>query len=138
MSTESPAAPAAALEATALAVSLTVKDIARSLEFYVGVLGFAEAERHQREGRLLAVSLKAGDVRILLNQDDGARGWDRPKGEGFSLQLTTEQDVDELAAGIKQRGGTLTLEPTDTPWGMRVFRVQDPDGFKLAISTPRK
>lgn len=136
MSTESPAA--AGLEATALSVSLTVKDLARSLEFYVGVLGFAEAERHEREGKLLAVSLKAGDVRILLNQDDGARGWDRPKGEGFSLQLTTEQNVDEVAAGIKQRGGTLTLEPTDTPWGMRVFRVQDPDGYKLAISTPRR
>jgi hypothetical protein len=30
-------------------------------------------------------------VRILLNQDDGAKGFDRVKGEGFSLMFTTAQ-----------------------------------------------
>ena len=75
-------------------------------------------------------------MRILINQDDGAKGWDRAKGEGFSLQITTEQNVDAIAKSITQRGGTLESEPADTPWGARIFRLRDPDGFKLTISSP--
>jgi uncharacterized glyoxalase superfamily protein PhnB len=75
-------------------------------------------------------------VRILLNQDDGVRGMDRAKGEGFSLQFTTPQDVDGIAARVRARGGVLALEPTDA-WGTRVFRLIDPDGFRLTISSPR-
>jgi uncharacterized glyoxalase superfamily protein PhnB len=83
----------------------------------------------------MAVSLKAGDVRILLSQDNGAKGADRTKGEGFSLMITTVQGVDELAARIKEHGGSLASEPADTPWGMRAFRLQDPDGFKFVVSS---
>lgn len=53
------------------------------------------------------------------------------------MQITTAQDVDELARRIKERGGTLDSEPIDTPWGARVFRLRDPDGFRLTISSER-
>ena len=120
-----------------LTASLTVKDLARSLDWYHEVLGFTIDQRHERDGQLRAVSLKAGDVSILIGQDDGARGWDRVKGEGFSLMISTVQDVDAIAERIRAKGGTLDSEPADMPWGARVFRVRDPDGFKLAISSER-
>ena len=120
-----------------LSASLTVKDLPKSLAWYHEVVGFAIDRKHEREGKLRAVSLSAGDVRILIGQDDGAKGWDRVKGEGFSLQITTAQDVDEIANRIKQLGGTLESEPADMPWGVRVFRVLDPDGFKFVISSER-
>jgi uncharacterized glyoxalase superfamily protein PhnB len=82
------------------------------------------------------VSLQAGSVRVLINQDDGAKGFDRVKGEGFSLQFTTAQNVDAVANRIRNAGGTLQTEPADMPWGVRVFRLVDPDGFKLVISGP--
>lgn len=123
--------------ARALMASLTVKDLEKSLAWYGTVLRFTVAQRHERNGKLIGVSLKAGGVQILLNQDDGAKGTNRAKGEGFSLQLTTAQDIDALAAGIRERGGTLLSEPADMPWGARVFRVQDPDGFRFAISSER-
>jgi len=119
----------------ALTATLTANDLQKSLAWYRDVLGFTVDQQHEREGTVRAVSLKAGTVRILIGQDDGAKGWDRKKGDGMSLMITTAQDVDELAARIKERGGTLENEPTDMPWGARVFRVQDPDGFKLAISS---
>lgn len=119
-----------------LAASLTVKDIARSLTWYREVAGFTVDQTFEREGKLMAVSVKAGDVRILLSQDDGAKGLDRVKGEGFSLQFTTAQDVDEIARRIVESGGTLETEPA-TQWGARVFRLRDPDGFKLVISSER-
>jgi uncharacterized glyoxalase superfamily protein PhnB len=127
----------AALDASALSASITVKDLEASLAWYRDALGFTVDRRMEREGKLVAVALKAGAVSLLLNRDDGARGLERSKGEGISLMITTSQPVDEIADRIRSSGGTLESEPADMPWGARVFRVKDPDGFKLAISSPR-
>lgn len=134
MSTDSPAA-AEPFHARSLAASLTVRDLQTSVAWYQDALGFSIDRRIEREGQLRAVALRAGDVRILLNQDDGAKGLDRVKGEGFSLMITTSQDVDGIAARIRAAGGTLDSEPADMPWGPRAFRVRDPDGYRFAISS---
>jgi lactoylglutathione lyase len=123
--------------ASTVSPSLTVNDLEQSRSWYCDMVGFTVARNYEREGKLMAVALKAGDVEMLLTQDDGAKGLDRAKGEGFSLMFTTSQNIDDLANGIKARGGTLTTEPVDAPWGARVFRLQDPNGFKLVISSPR-
>jgi predicted enzyme related to lactoylglutathione lyase len=130
-----PRAQPESLRGRSLWVTLTVNDLQKSLAFYRDVVGFTVHQEHVRDGEVRAVSLKAGDVRILIGQDDGAKGWDRKKGQGISMQLMTAQNVDQIAARIKERGGTLESEPMDMPWGARVFRVQDPDGFILAISS---
>ena len=119
-----------------LNASLTVNDLEKSLAWYRDVVGFHVEREYEREGRKMAVSLKAGSVAILLAQDDGAKGANRVKGEGFSMMIVTTEDVDQIAAGIKQRGGTLDSEP-DTRFGRRAFRLHDPDGFKFVISTER-
>jgi uncharacterized glyoxalase superfamily protein PhnB len=119
----------------ALSVSLTVSDLDRSLTWYRDVIGFSVRRTFEREGKLMAVSLVAGEVRILLSQDDGAHGVDRTRGAGFSVQITTEQNIDDLADRIKSRGTILDDEPRDLRWGQRAFRLRDPDGFKLTISS---
>ena len=119
-----------------IAVSLTVRDVAASRDWYRDVLGFEVQREMEREGKLRSVAVVAGGARILLNQDDGAKGWDRRKGEGFSLNLVTKQKSDDLAARIRRAGGKLDTEPADMPWGSRVFRLRDPDGYLFAISTP--
>jgi uncharacterized glyoxalase superfamily protein PhnB len=118
-----------------MSASLTVNDLEKSLAWYRDVLGFAVDQKHERDGKVMAVSFKAGSVRLLIGRDDGKKGLDRVKGEGLSLMISTDQNVDELANRIKAAGGTLDSEPMDMPWGARVFRVRDPDGFRLAIST---
>ncbi|HSM03400.1 MAG TPA: VOC family protein [Longimicrobiales bacterium] len=122
--------------AQSLGVSLTVKDVRDSLRWYRDVVGFAVDQEHLQDGQLRAVSLTAGEVRFIVNQDDGAKGWDRRKGEGLSLYLTTEQDVDTIAARIEADGTELVSQPADMPWGVRAFTVLDPDGFKLVIARP--
>jgi uncharacterized glyoxalase superfamily protein PhnB len=124
------------LRARELTVSLTVKDLPKSVAWYRDVVGFTVDRETERDGKVRSVALKAGDVRILLNQDDGAKGWDRVKGEGFSVRFVTAQSVDAIANRIKAHGGTLELEPIDRPWG-RLFRLRDPDGFLLVISSER-
>ena len=119
-----------------LGASLTVADVRRSLAWYRDVLGFSLDREHERDGKLIAISLRAGEVRILLTQEDGAKGADRVKGQGFSLQITTAQDIDAIALNAKRAGATLDSEPADA-WGVRVFRLRDPDGFRLVFSSPR-
>ena len=123
--------------ASTVGVSLTAKDLPASVAWYRDVVGFTVDQEYVREGTLRAVAMRAGDVRILLNQDDGGRGWERVKGEGFSLSFTTSQIIDEVADRIKARGGKLDTEPADMPWGVRMFRLRDLDGYKLSISSPR-
>jgi uncharacterized glyoxalase superfamily protein PhnB len=125
------------LTGNALSASLTVADLEKSLAWYQDVFGFDVDQRYEREGKLMAVSLRAGDVRVLINQDNGAKGMDRVKGEGFSLQITTNQNIDDIANGLKAHGVTLDTEPTDMPWGVRAFRFRDPDGFRFTISSER-
>lgn len=128
--------PAGDFHASELAASLTVDDLSASLAWYRDVMGFTVDREFERDGRPIAASIRAGTVRILLGQDDGARGGGRAKGAGFSLQLTTAQNVDEIADRITARGGRLESAPMDA-WGARVFRLLDPDGFRLVISSPR-
>ena len=123
--------------ARTLNLSLSVNDLAASLAWYRDVVGFTLEQRYEREGTLRAVSLKAGSAHILINQDDGAKGLDRVKGQGCSFMFTTAQNVDDLANQIKATGGTLESEPADMPWGPRVFRLRDPDGFLLVISSEK-
>jgi uncharacterized glyoxalase superfamily protein PhnB len=130
---ESSQAPFAA---ESLAASLTVRDVRASLAWYRDALGFQVDREVSHEGALRSVAMSAGNVRILLNQDDGAKGLDREKGAGFSLMITTGGSVDAVADRIRAHGWPLVTEPADMPWGARAFRVRDPDGFAFAISTP--
>jgi len=124
------------LRADALYPSLTVQDLQASLAWYRDVVGFEVDREMVRDGVLRAIAMRAGAVRLLLNQDDGAKGQNRPKGTGMSMNVATRQSVDAVAAHIKAHGGTLIAEPADMPWGQRVFRVADPDGFVFAVSGP--
>jgi catechol 2,3-dioxygenase-like lactoylglutathione lyase family enzyme len=79
--------------ASALEASLTGASLEKSIAWYTDVLGFTIDRRHQRNGKAVAVSLRAGSMRILLTQEDGTKGADHLKGEGFSLQITTSQSA---------------------------------------------
>jgi len=131
---------AAALNATSMGCSITCKELDASIRFYHEVLGFGLDQKFERDGKVVGAIISSGDIRIVLNQDDGKLGWDRIKGQGCYLQLNvpTYQDVDAAAARIKAAGGTLLSEPEDRPWGARMFQFKDLDGFKLGVSTPLK
>ena len=128
------------LNATTLGCSLTCRDVAASMHWYGDVLGFTVQQTYDRDGKPGGAVMTAGQVRIILNQDDGKLGWDRIKGQGcyFQINVATPEDVDAAADRIKAAGGELLSEPADRPWGSRMFQFRDPDGFKLGVSTPLK
>jgi len=129
---------AQALKLTSVSPSFTVDDLGKSLAWYTDVLGFSIEEKWERDGKLMGVELSAGDVDVMIGQDDWKKGRDRKKGEGFRIYLEAKQDLDALARAIESRGGALYSPPADTPWGTRDFSLTDPDGFKITIATPAK
>lgn len=123
-------------ELTSIAPSLTVNDVAQSMTWYCDVLGFTVKQRWEHEGKLNGAELRAGRAVLYLGQDDWQMGRDRVKGQGFRLYWYTDQNIDQIAAGIKARGGTLASEPKDE-WGMRFFNIEDPTGYKITIGSTR-
>lgn len=141
MTTEATAADARAaaldpLDTRSVLISLTAKDLLQSVAWYRDVLGFTVDNVREHDGNPVAATVRSGTARIFLNQDDGGRGWERTKGEGFSITFDTAQDVDAIAERIKAKGWTLAKEPADMPWGVRMLRVVDPDGYRLGIWRP--
>lgn len=118
-----------------ITASLTVSDLDASLYFYRDVLGFTVHELWEHEGTVMGAEMIAGTARLLIGQDDFAKGRDREKGIGFRLYFTTTQSVDDVAQAIKDRGGDLASEPADQPWGGRAFSMVDPDGFNVTIAS---
>ncbi len=126
---------ASTLKLSTVMPAITANDLGASIEWYRDVMGFVVAQEIEHEGWRVGAVMSAGGVQFLLGQDDFAKGKDRQKGIGFRLYCVSERDIDELAAEIKARGGTLDQEPTDQPWGSRDFAISDPDGFKISISS---
>ena len=118
--------------------SFTVNDLEKSLGWYRDVLGFGVEETWKNDdGKVVGVSLKAGDVSFMIGQDDWKKGHERKKGEGFRIYCETRKSVDDLAKRIETKGGRLDQGPTDQPWGVRDISVTDPDGFKITIARAR-
>ena len=88
--------------------------------------------------RPAAYMFRAGNVDLMIGQDDWKKGRDRRKGEGFRMYFETGTNVDAFAKGIQERGGTIEGPPEDRPWGYRDFSLTDPDGFKMTFGTPLK
>jgi uncharacterized glyoxalase superfamily protein PhnB len=114
---------------------LTVNDLQASLAWYRDVLGFSLAEEYKMNDKVMGVRMQAGSVQLMLGQDDFAKGRDRVKGVALRFYFQTDQDIDTLAAAVRERGGKLIQEPTDQPWGRRDFAVVDLDGFNISITS---
>jgi uncharacterized glyoxalase superfamily protein PhnB len=137
MSSDAPRRQPETLRLRSVSPGLTVNDIQKSIAWYRDIVGFIVAEEWQHEGKLSGAVLRAGTMEILLGQDDFAKGRDRQKGLGMRIYCKTEQDIDQLAATIISRGGTLEHGPKDQSWGVRDLALIDPDGFRMSIYKDR-
>ncbi len=133
-----PNASAAKIDVSSMGCSITCTDLDASIRFYREAIGFAVVQQFERDGKVAGAMVSSGNCLVVLNQDDGKLGWERIKGQGISLQLNVgaPADVDAAADRIRSAGFTLLNEPADRPWGVRMFQVLDPDGFKVGVSTP--
>lgn len=112
--------------AEAIAPNFFVKDLARSIDWYVRVLGFRVAWRGADHA-----GLRLGSVGIVLVQAATA-----PAGLSYkaACHLRLTSGVDDYVARIQAAGQPLTATAKDRPeYGMREAAVRDPDGNDIYI-----
>jgi len=123
------------MELGAFSVSLTVKDLAASREFYEK-FGFKAFAGDQSQNWLI---LKNGDVVIGLFQGMFERnmltfnpGWD-----SNARNLETFTDIRELQRQLKAQGVPLMSEADETTTGPASFIAIDPDGNPVLVDQHR-
>jgi catechol 2,3-dioxygenase-like lactoylglutathione lyase family enzyme len=117
-------------------IEIGASDLARSLDFYQGLLGFRPAEvawsrpdgsRWLAAGPALIklVDVGAGDLGGWDHADDLQRGI---RHVGWKVG-----DVDLQAERLRDAGVEFTIEPTDAVGDVRLAFFRDPDGALLEI-----
>jgi len=109
-------------------------DLDELVEFYTRVLRF-ELAVDQREEESAYVYLKRGTVRL-----GALAAWEavdprlRAVPQGIEIVLEVEDLVAERDA-VLAAGWPLAEDITDRPWGLTDFRLFDPDGYYLRVTT---
>lgn len=118
---------------TGHATVLIVENVQRAADYYRDRLGFTVATYEADPG--LYGSAERDNCHIHFAHYDGAsaqRNSDVVPPDMFDAYFWPD-DVDALHAELAGRGATIIQPPTDQPYGLREFRVQDPDGHILAF-----
>ena len=130
----------AAPDLPGLVPELLVADLARSFEFWCGLVGF-DVLYSRPEERFAMLKLEGAAV-MLEQQQPGTRQWltgdlVAPLGRGLNLQIavpSAQAILDRLAAAR----WPLFMDPEEKWYraggvelGVRQFLVQDPDGYLL-------
>lgn len=104
---------------------LHVADMAASLKFYVGGLGFSNAPWGTAE--FTAVSRDGAQLYLSCCTE----------GKGGASVWVGVSDVDKLRIELAGRGVAILKEPEDFHWA-REMRVADPDGNVLRLGSAPK
>jgi catechol 2,3-dioxygenase-like lactoylglutathione lyase family enzyme len=107
---------------------LFVADIERSVDFYVGQLGFTQSWRYEEEGKAFVAQVDRQGCALILSSQ-----W--PEKVGGALMFIS-LDVDVLRAlRIELEGRGVNVK--DGNWGYRLMVVHDLDGNELYFPYPK-
>lgn len=106
-------------------------DLDVTVDFYQRVLGFQLTDDRRAEDY---VSLRRGEVRVgaVRSAPPGDRALRRPP-TGLELVLEVD-DVDAERDRVVAAGWPVDADLGDREWGLRDFRILDPDGYYLRIT----
>ncbi|HXB58406.1 MAG TPA: glyoxalase superfamily protein [Candidatus Acidoferrales bacterium] len=105
-----------------------VANLDKALSHYKDVLGFAE---DFRIGNYAGVKLGSVSMHLAEQSEDDDGEYAKPIGGSTAYVLCDE--VDSYFADIKNKGAVVKYPPKNWPYGMRDFRVTDPDGNHISF-----
>ena len=103
-----------------------VTDMARSRNFYEGVLGLKPTVTQEKPG----MSWTEYDIGTTTLSIGMAPGW-TPSTEGGNVALEVN-DFEQAVTNLKAKKVPFTMEPTETPV-CHMAIISDPDGSRLLI-----
>lgn len=120
-----------------LRLELFVDDLAASIAFYVGALGFREEQRQDDYASVRNGAVVFGlglASQLPLTHHFGPLALRRQRGVGIEIVLEVA-DVDAAYRVAEASRYAVASPPTDRPWGLRDFRIIDPDGYYLRVTS---
>ena len=119
---------------------LSVRDIAKSIDFYTKVLGF-KVEYQREESKFAFLSFQGSQIMIEQINDNYKTGeLEYPFGRGINLQIEVS-DIDKLLARLNKYNYSLKVMPKENWYrkgnsllGQKEFLVMDPDGYLLRFA----
>ena len=109
------------------AVTLAVRDMSRSVDFYRDKVGLELLYGGGSES-FSSFRVGGGYLNLILAPDGGWSWWGR--------LILHVGDVDALYHRLLAGGLTPSTAPEDAPWGERYFHVNDPDSHELSFARP--
>ena len=110
-------------------VSLQVRDLETSKEFYTGKLGFELAEMKNPDAVIFKFNKGEASFAIrkpLENIDS------KELGNGVSVWFAIDEKIEHLQARFIENGIRILGTIMETPFG-KALHVKDPDGYKLTF-----
>ncbi len=108
------------------AVTLAVRDMARSVTFYRDRLELPLLYGGENAG---FTSFRVGDGYLNLTVTDRNLVW-------WGRVILYVDNVDSIYFRLVESGVLTDTEPADAPWGERYFHVTDPDGHEISFASP--
>ena len=107
------------------------KDVAKSLGFYAGLLGFKLIEDFRYDNVPVYARLRApgGDGTIALHQVEQGGS---TAAEGVRLYFEIE-DLNGFCEKLKKKGVYFPQPPRMMPWGWTHAYMNDPDGHEISL-----
>jgi len=115
-------------------VAIRVKDVARTLDFYSGKLGFSEMLRLDREGRLWLVYLRITDEQYLeiFPDGEGDRAAEREV-VGYNHMCLAVPDIDQTIRELEAANIPLIRPKALGADGNWQCWIEDPDGHRIEL-----
>jgi predicted enzyme related to lactoylglutathione lyase len=123
-----------------LRLEFFVEELERSIRFYTQVLGFQVRQRGIGGYTMLTnetatISL---NLRASLPNDHPVHCRPGEKvGRGVEVVLSVE-DINACHDAVEASGWPLSSNLTSQPWGLTDFRLVDPDGYYIRVTSKRR
>ncbi|WP_077617523.1 VOC family protein [Bacillus sinesaloumensis] len=118
-------------------VELYVKDIEESIKFYQDIIGLELFGRNERSARFNydCFSLLLTSESILLHGHYfNQKAKSNVKGNGFELIIVVDA-LEKVYQRCLNSDYPIEVEVEKYPWDMRGFKIVDPDGYFLRITS---
>ena len=124
-----------------LVSELLVDDLDKSVQFWIGVLGFAIAYQRREQGFFYLEHPEGAQIMLCQRAGQWETGiLERPYGRGVMFQIYVD-DLDRVTGAIERHHWPIHAGPRevwrrwgDREGGQREIFVQDPDGYLLMIA----
>ena len=119
---------------------LTVRDVAKALDFYEAAFGFErQAVNEGPDGTIMHARITWQDGSLMMGPEGAYGGTSKaPVTSGVESAISIYvycSDVDALAQQAEANGATLGFPPTDMFWGDRCCNLVDAEGYPWCFAT---